>query len=105
MRVMQMGKIRVNLTIDEEVKKKAEELGLNLSKVAENALKEAVRRLEAKDSQEDLVFSVNAFGEKGSWCGRWDSDPRRPAPQGPEPCALDQTWQLPRANVSMDMVE
>ena len=39
---------------------KAEEIGLNLSKIAENALKEAIRKLEAKDPKNDSASSVNA---------------------------------------------
>jgi len=46
--------VRVNLTIDEEVVRKAKELGLNLSKTCENALKEAIRRLEGSNSQSGL---------------------------------------------------
>jgi post-segregation antitoxin (ccd killing protein) len=37
---------QILLYIDTEIAKKAKDLGLNLSKVSENALKEAVRRLE-----------------------------------------------------------
>ena len=41
-----MGKqVRVNLTIDEDVVKEAKEIGLNLSKIAENALKRAILAL------------------------------------------------------------
>jgi len=36
------------LYLDEDVVKEARELGLNLSKVAENALKEAIRRLKGE---------------------------------------------------------
>ncbi len=38
---------RVNLSIDSEIVEKAKELGLNLSKVSENALKEMIRRIES----------------------------------------------------------
>jgi hypothetical protein len=90
-----LGKIRVNLTIDEEVKKKAEELGLNLSRVAENALKEAVRRLEAKDSRESFIgdadFSVNAFPKRVVWCGGRDLDPCSPKARDLESCAIGPT--------------
>jgi post-segregation antitoxin (ccd killing protein) len=45
-----MGKqVRVNLTIDESVVKKAKNLGLNLSKVAENALKNMIDRIESSN--------------------------------------------------------
>ena len=42
-----MGKpTRVNLFMDEEVVKKAKELGLNLSKTCENCLKQAIGKME-----------------------------------------------------------
>ena len=42
-----MGKkVRVNLTIDDEILKKAKDLGLNLSKVCENALIRAIEAME-----------------------------------------------------------
>lgn len=41
-------KKNVLLYIDEKVVTKAKDLGLNLSKTCENALKEAIRRLEGK---------------------------------------------------------
>ena len=40
--------------VDPEVIKKAKELGLNISKTCENALKEAIRRLEGSNSQSSL---------------------------------------------------
>jgi post-segregation antitoxin (ccd killing protein) len=45
------GKIRTNITIDPQVLKKAKEYGLNVSKIAENALKEYIRRLEGSSQQ------------------------------------------------------
>lgn len=77
--LISLGKVRVNLTIDEEVKSKAEELGLNLSKVAENALKEAVRRLEDADPPKRADSSVNASAQAEGleWTG-WDLNPRPP---------------------------
>ena len=45
-----MGKqVRVNLTIDENVIKKAKDLGLNLSKVSENAIKDMICRIEGSN--------------------------------------------------------
>jgi len=41
-----MTKKRVNITVDPEVHHKAKEIGLNVSKVAENALRAALRKLE-----------------------------------------------------------
>ena len=42
----------ISIYIDKEVARKARELGLNISKTCENALKEAIRRLEAPDCKE-----------------------------------------------------
>ena len=54
-----MGKqVRVNLTIDAKVVEKAKELGLNLSKVSENALKEMIRRLEGSNQQSELKIKL-----------------------------------------------
>ena len=44
-------KVKVNLTISKEVVEKAKEYGLNMSKIAENALKEYIRRLEGSSQQ------------------------------------------------------
>lgn len=41
----------MTLSIDEEAVKTAHELGLNISKVAENALKEAIRRLKGESGK------------------------------------------------------
>ena len=69
-----MGKqVRVNLTIDEEVATKAKEIGLNLSKVCENCLKEAIRRMETPSNPRE-----GGTGTVGSdWCGRRDLNPGR----------------------------
>ena len=49
-----MGKRKMTtIRIDEELLRKAHELGLNVSKVCENALKEAVRRLEGSEPSEN----------------------------------------------------
>ena len=41
-----MGKVKLTLTVDADVVQKARALGLNLSKVCENALQDHIRRLE-----------------------------------------------------------
>src|SRR5213593_4181793 len=35
------------------------------------------------------------------WCGGWDSNPRTPTGQGPEPCAFDLAWQHGRHHNNM----
>ncbi len=71
-----MGKqVRVNLTVDEEVVKKAKELGLNISKMCENCLKEAIRRLETPNTVNNS--EKGGIGTEGSdkRCGGWDLNP------------------------------
>ena len=49
-----MGKkARTTLTIDEEVLRKAHEIGLNVSQFCENALKQAIKALEQAKIQTD----------------------------------------------------
>jgi post-segregation antitoxin (ccd killing protein) len=64
-------KKKVLLYIDAETIQKAKELGLNLSKVSENALKEAVCRLEGTKSETDCQDGTHC-DERGRWCGGWD---------------------------------
>ena len=44
-------KKNVMITIDAEIVKKAKEIGLNISKVSENALKEMIKRIESPNPQ------------------------------------------------------
>src|SRR5690348_16427709 len=49
------------------------------------------------------------MGEAVIWCGGWDSNPRRPSPQGPKPtagndnafCPLDLALVPPRVRVQL----
>ena len=72
-----MGKqVRVNLTIDREVVTKAKEIGLNLSKVCENCLKQGIKSLESTMFRENP--REGGTGTVGSdWCGRRDLNPGR----------------------------
>ena len=70
-------KKRILLYIDTETIQKAKELGLNLSKVSENALKEAIRRL--RDPNPQTQPSGGAFQSENS--AEWtegDLNPRPP---------------------------
>ena len=57
-------KKRVNIYVDEDVVKKAKEIGLNVSKTCENCLKEAIRRLETPNPQTNN--SKGGIGTVGS---------------------------------------
>ena len=59
-------KKNVMLYLDPEVVRKAKELGLNLSKVCENALKEAIRRLEGSDLQTSSFSKRNCVVVDGA---------------------------------------
>ena len=50
----QMGKTRVNLTIEEKIVKKAKERGLNIFKIAENALTHIIERIEDSNLQNNI---------------------------------------------------
>ncbi len=58
-----MSKKRVNITVDPEVHEKAKELGLNVSKVAENALRVALQKLEGEGDEKSLFPSPETPGE------------------------------------------
>ena len=68
-----MPKVRTNITIDPEVLKKAKEYGLNLSKIAENAVKEYIRRLEGSSQQTETnggyVDARSASNQHDWWAG------------------------------------
>ena len=58
-----MGKrIVTSIRIDENVLKKAKEIGLNVSKVSENALKNMISRLEASNPQTSNIEGLNEGG-------------------------------------------
>ena len=67
-----MGKqVKVNLTIDADIVKEAKEIGLNMSKISENALKEAIKRL--KGSNPTNNSEKGGIGTAGSdkWAGQY----------------------------------
>ena len=54
---MARSKVSARLYIGREVLKTAKDLGLNLSRVAENALVEAIRRLDGPEAGKEAVGS------------------------------------------------
>ena len=72
MRINTHKKRPVNLYLNVELVEKAKELGLNISKVCENALKEAIRRLTQTEPK---------TSSKRWWTGR-DLNPRPPPCEG-----------------------
>jgi hypothetical protein len=69
-----MGKaIVTSIRIDEDVLREAKALGLNVSKICENALKMAIEQLRP-------LYKKNS-PENYERCGGWDLNPRRPTPE------------------------
>ena len=61
-----MGKqVRVNLTIDENVVKKAKDLGLNISKVSENALKTMIACIEGSNFSNNPEKRIQVVRREG----------------------------------------
>jgi post-segregation antitoxin (ccd killing protein) len=60
------------IRIKPELIRKAHDMGLNVSKVSENALKEAIRRLEDINFENGCQNGADYGQERGSWCGGWD---------------------------------
>ena len=78
MPVLTMGtKKKVLLYVDAKTILTAKELGLNLSKVSENTLKDAIRRMREPNSPTMPDGSTQNIGK----CRGWDLNPRRPAPE------------------------
>jgi hypothetical protein len=59
-----MVKVNINLTIEEEIIKKGKDLGLNISKVCENALVDMIGRIEGSGSRDNPSFSASAFSKR-----------------------------------------
>ena len=70
-------RVRMSITLPPELVKKAKELGLNISRIAENALREYIRRLEGSNCEKGGNLGTVGSG----WCGGWDLNPRRPTPE------------------------
>ena len=64
------------MRIDEELLQKAHDLGLNVTKICENALKEMIRRIESPSAPKE----DKGCPEDNNWWGRPDSNrgPERP---------------------------
>ena len=68
-------KVRTTISIDREVAEKAKEIGLNISKVCENCLKHAIKRMEGNNNPISPDSWVKPSSKEGSWCGCRDLNP------------------------------
>ena len=74
-----MGKkTYVTIYVDEEVVKKAKELGFNISKLCENAMKQAIKRMEGSNCQREGMETVGCHEGVGPGSG---FEPEHRAPQ------------------------
>ena len=73
-------KAQVQITLPPELVKKSRKYGLNISKIAENALKSYIERLERPKTETNTqgsFLSEGSFTKESSWCGRRDLNPGR----------------------------
>jgi len=77
-----VNKKSVMVYLDPKIVAKARELGLNISKTCENALKMAIEELGE--------FYKENKPENCKKCGGWDSNPRRPTPAGLKPAPFSR---------------
>ena len=65
---------KVSVTIDQKICDKGKELGLNLSKISENAIKACIDAIESIN-QPKQPFSIDAFQEKRVMAGPMGFEP------------------------------
>jgi hypothetical protein len=65
-----ISKARVNLTMDAEIVKKAKALGLNISKISENAIISYIERLEGISVVKNPENDLNSIEKKDGGPGR-----------------------------------
>jgi post-segregation antitoxin (ccd killing protein) len=72
------AKVKVNLTMDHNVVRKAKKMGLNLSQFCENCLREAIEALEQRKQPTETnggLVDARSASLSARWCGRRDSNP------------------------------
>ncbi len=65
-----MGKLKLTaIRLDDEDLEKAQKLGINVSQVCRNAVKEAIRRMEGPNHQENTKNDQNLLKISNQWWG------------------------------------
>ena len=95
-----MGKKKLTtMRLDEDLVKKAHDLGLNVTKFCENALKELIKRIESPDSSK-VVENSSDGPKNNNWWGRPDLNRSPESPSlrawtmladGPSLCLSEKT--------------
>ncbi len=89
------------LTLDPEVVKEAREAGLNISRVAESAIKQALARLKNDNCPTSFEHPSSQDCDKGVAPGRGFEPLRPKGPHAFQACALNLAW-LPRHQVKLE---
>ena len=88
-------KKNVTIRIEKDLVEKARELGLNISKVSENALKDMIERIEGSKAENNPSTNL-VDSTKKQWRGVRDLNPRGPKDHRlsrPAPCQARVTPQ------------
>lgn len=64
-----MGRVKVNLTVDADVTQAARDLGLNMSRLAEAAIREATRAERNRRWREDHRTAIEAYAQEVAEAG------------------------------------
>ena len=75
--MLNLGKLKLTaIRLDDEDLEKAKKLGINISQVCRNAVKEAIRRMEGSNHQEEVVDCPETPRKDISWSLGRDLNPR-----------------------------
>ena len=86
-KVLGMGKLKLTaIWIDEEDLEKAKKVGINISQICRNAVKEAIRRMEGPITQEKFKNVSNSGPQKNQMVRLPGFEPGLPAWQSSEQC-------------------
>jgi post-segregation antitoxin (ccd killing protein) len=69
------SKKNVMIRVDAEIVERAKNIGLNISKVSENALFRAVEAMERAYRENTGDSGTIAYAREDNWCDRRESDP------------------------------
>ena len=82
-------KKKLTIYVKEEITEKAKDIGLNISRICENALKEAIRRLEGSDVSNNGGEDLKHLESKENWWAGQDLNLRPSARKADVLAGLD----------------
>ena len=85
-----MGKkVRINVTVDEDLYHFAKDMGLNISRFLNNRLEELKNNLQSSSTGVSFQMKPLSFSKKGVQCRGRDSNPRTPTGRDPKSRTFD----------------